>query len=127
MRTAAWVIVAAVAAALLFPAALGMVVGLVNTVAAALTALVTVPLRLLAGAGHAAGHTSLAIGPVLIGLLVLLLVIWAVRRMFAGTRAETPAADAELMRELSDGLQSMERRIDALETILMDEVKRGRR
>ncbi|MEW6267010.1 MAG: hypothetical protein AB1641_28380 [Thermodesulfobacteriota bacterium] len=58
-------------------------------------------------------------------LVVGFFLIWALK-VAKGEKGEMPAEETKLIQELHQGLQRMEERIEALETILLDQEKSAR-
>lgn len=63
-------------------------------------------------------------GSIIIFLAILAGIIWFFARIGGAGNRQDQADDARLVQELHQGLEKMEARIEALETILLDSQKR---
>ena len=68
--------------------------------------------------------SMLFFGSILIFLVILAGIIWFFTKLGGAGNRQAQAEEARLMQELHQGLEKMEARIEALETILLDGQKR---
>jgi len=64
--------------------------------------------------------TLLFLGSVIVFLAVLAAIVWFLTRIGGGGNRQAQAEETRLMQELHEGLEKMEERIEALETILLE-------
>ncbi|MDR3090398.1 MAG: phage shock protein B [Desulfobulbaceae bacterium] len=68
--------------------------------------------------------TILFFGSILAFIVILAAIIWFFARISGAGQRETRADEARLAQELHQGLEKMEARIEALETILLENQNR---
>ncbi len=112
---------------IILPTLMGALLVIPMTLARAAAGVFQAPLRMVGMTGGHAAHSSIAILPMLVfvllvgaGFLIAMRALRARRGGRGGYEPESAADEAHMMREIHQSLTRMEDRIEALETILLD-------
>lgn len=121
----AWLAVAMLS--MILPTLVGALLVIPATLVRAAAGVVQAPLRMVGMTGGHVGHSSIAILPMLVFVLLVgagvLIAMRALRNRGGGRGGYGPESavdEAHMMREIHQSLTRMEDRVEALETILLD-------